>query len=526
LRDRYKVLGILGKGGFGATFVVADLCVRNKSYCVVKQLRPSNQEPSVLKMAMQLFEREAQTLSKIGDHPQVPKLLDYFEENQNFYLVQEYVRGPNLHQEVKNTGPFSELGARQFLSEILPILQYVHSQRMIHRDIKPGNIIRRESDRQLVLIDFGAVTHQVNSVANTRGSGQTAFTSFSVGTAGFAPPEQIAMRPVYASDIYAVGVTCLYLLTAKTPKDMGWNASTGELSWEQHVTLSEPLMRILRLMLELSVRDRYKSVEEVLHHLELIPYSESLAEGMLSSPLSVPKLDRHSGKFPAASTRLYKSGPLASSPVSPAMTAKPHAIPAKRKPLSPLPPSRPSLSTANLAAKPARSPNFQLAQKPKSHKDQLASGDSLSGKSKAPVNGKSLVEAYAKGRRDFAQQNLTNLYLPKANLPKINLYQTQLNKANLQEANLSGADLGRSDLSQALLKNANLSQTYLGYANLTGADLRGANLSSAHLKYANLQGANLCGANLTDAQVSQEQLAQAKTNWMTILPNGKRGLWG
>jgi serine/threonine-protein kinase len=116
----------------------------------------------ILPMARELFEREARTLGKIGNHPQVPRLLDYFEDNHQFYLVQEYISGSTLQQEVKRSGPLSEAGVKQFLSEILPLLQYIHSQQVIHRDIKPANLIRREQDRKLVLIDFGAVKNQVN----------------------------------------------------------------------------------------------------------------------------------------------------------------------------------------------------------------------------------------------------------------------------------------------------------------------------------------------------------------------------
>jgi len=181
LHDRYQILGILGKGGFGATFVSSDLSLPGNPLCVVKQLRPSTDDPNVFQMARELFEREAETLGKLGVHPQVPRLLDYFEDNQQFYLVQEYVKGHNLHQEVKKRGPFSEAGVKQFLSELLPILKYIHKQKVIHRDIKPANLILRETDRKLVLIDFGAVKNQVNTIIVNVNS-QTAFTNFAVGT--------------------------------------------------------------------------------------------------------------------------------------------------------------------------------------------------------------------------------------------------------------------------------------------------------------------------------------------------------
>jgi serine/threonine-protein kinase len=118
----------LGQGGFGATFLAYDQALPGEPSCVIKQLRPSANAPHVLQMARELFEREAKTLGKIGNHPQVPRLLDYFEDNQQFYLVQEYINGATLQQEVKRNGIFSEAGVKQFLSEILPLLQYIHEQ--------------------------------------------------------------------------------------------------------------------------------------------------------------------------------------------------------------------------------------------------------------------------------------------------------------------------------------------------------------------------------------------------------------
>ncbi|NJL11290.1 MAG: serine/threonine protein kinase, partial [Calothrix sp. SM1_7_51] len=284
LRDRYRVVKGLGQGGFGATFLAQDEALPGEPSCVIKQLRPSGTAPHVMQMARELFEREAKTLGSIGNHPQVPRLLDYFEEREQFYLVQEYINGLTLQQEVKRNGMLSEAGVKQFLSEILPLTQYIHERKVIHRDIKPANLIRRAQDSRLVLIDFGAVKNQVSQAA-TSASGQTALTAYAIGTPGFAPPEQMAMRPVYASDVYALGVTCIYLLTGKSPKDLDYNPTTGEMMWEHLVHLSQHLQEVLRKMLEVSVRNRYQSAEEVLRALEMEPYLESLANSLVSQPV-------------------------------------------------------------------------------------------------------------------------------------------------------------------------------------------------------------------------------------------------
>jgi serine/threonine-protein kinase len=517
LRGRYRVLGILGKGGFGATFAVVDLSLPGNPWCVVKQLRPSTDDPTLFKMAKELFEREAETLGRIGNHPQVPRLLDYFEDTQQFYLVQEYVRGHNLHQEVKKNGPFSEAGVRQFLSEVLPILQYIHTQRVIHRDIKPANLIRREEDRQLVLIDFGAVTNQVNSVANSV-STQTAFTAFAVGTAGFAPPEQMAMRPVFASDIYAVGVTCLYLLTGKSPKDLGTDPTTGEISWERWITISDSFTTVLKTTLEVSVRHRYKTATEVLQALELVPYSESLAQSMIT---------------PQAGGGANNSSILATSPISKigtgtridrssrtSMRANPASSHSNHNSVTPAPKGTTNANVSGML-------NYQIANTPASDKNRPATSAKPPGVKKATpkLDTNAVVEGFKNGRKDFAQQDMNNINLSKLNLPGVIFHESQLNQANFQKSNLSNADFGHANLSQADLRNTLLCRAYFGYADLEGADLRGADLSFAHLSYANLKGANLCGANLSNAKVTEEQLVYAKTNRATILPTGRKGFW-
>jgi serine/threonine protein kinase, bacterial len=497
LHERYQILGILGKGGFGATFASSDLSLPGKPLCVVKQLRPATNDPNVFRMAKELFEREAETLGKVGIHPQVPRLLDYFEDSQQFYLVQEYVKGYNLHQEVKKRGPFSEAGIKQFLSELLPILKYIHEQKVIHRDIKPANLIRRQTDRKLVLIDFGAVKNQVNTViANT--NSQTAFTNFAVGTQGFAPPEQMAMRPVYASDIYAVGITCLYLLTGRSPKDMEVDVNTGELLWEKLVKVSPQFAQVLKTMLEVSVRHRYKSAQEVMDALDMTAYSDSLAQSLITAPMATtPKPPQDSGH-------------IADYPVSAPLSSK-------------FRPKNPSSSPDNL---PGGQMAFQITNTPISSRSKARSTTDITLLKKKPrLDEKAILDGYSHGRRNFAQEELPNLNFSKAKLLGVNFYQSKLTGANFQGADLSNADLGRANLSQAILKSTNLNNAYLGYADLEKADLRGANLTGAHLRYANLKGANLCGANLCDAQVTQEQIDLAKTNWLTVMPSGKRGFW-
>ncbi|MBD1922319.1 pentapeptide repeat-containing protein [Microcoleus sp. FACHB-831] len=512
LRDRYKVIRSLGQGGFGATFLAQDEGLPGEPCCVIKQLRPSTTAPQVLEMARELFAREARTLGKIGNHPQVPRLLDYFEDSQQFYLVQEYISGYTLQQEIKRDGPMSEAGVKQFLSEIIPVLEYIHSQQVIHRDIKPANMIRREQDRKLVLIDFGAVKNQVSQGGASSNSDQTALTAYAIGTPGFAPPEQMAMRPVYASDIYAVGVTCIYLLTGKSPKELEYDPKTGEMLWKKQVYISDHFADVMKKMLEVSVAHRFQCAEEVLRALDLEPYLDSLEQGLATK--SKPSI-RNPGY------RQFHSGDLGPQ-------------------TSPNANSSASSRLAQAAAIRARRAKMENTGTPQMHNGagsgafigrnpttSTLKNSNSSGKPKGPIklDAPGVITAYAKGRRDFAQMDLSLLNLEKANLSGSIFHQTKLVKTNLQAADLANADFGRASLSKAILRDANLGRAYFNQADLEGADLRGADLSYAYLSNANIRGANLCGANLSNAKITEEQLATAKTNWATVLPSGKRGFW-
>jgi serine/threonine-protein kinase len=513
LRDRYRVMQALGHGGFGATFLAKDESLPGSPYCVIKQLRPAASSPSVLQMARDLFKREAKTLGKIGNHPQVPRLLDYFEANQEFYLVQEYISGSTLQQEVKRSGPFSEAGVKQFLSEVLPMLQYIHSNQVIHRDIKPANLIRRTQDKKLVLIDFGAVKDKVNPV-QAGASEQTALTAYAIGTPGYAPPEQMAMRPVYASDIYALGVTCIYLLTGKSPKDLDYDPTTGEMVWEDHVHISDHFASVLKKMLEVSVRHRYQNAGEVLRALDMEPYLESLEQSMVTKPTRGAR----PGSLPYSGNSADMTGAAATSPSSPtarmaaairarnAKTAASDATGMNTAPLRRRSPVARSLPVSGSNTRPIPASGGESTMVPK-------------------ISGDELLAAYAKGRRDFSNHDLSAASLAKSTLTGANFHQAKLVKTNLHGANLFNADFGRASLHRAILKNANLARAYLSHADLQGADLRGADLSYAYLSHANLRGANLCGADLTGAKISDEQLSLARTNWATVHPSGKRGLW-
>jgi serine/threonine-protein kinase len=388
------------------------------------------------------------------------------------------------------------------------MLQYIHSQQVIHRDIKPANLIRRSQDKKLVLIDFGAVKDQVTPI-RVDATEQTALTAYAIGTPGYAPPEQMAMRPVYASDIYALGVTCIYLLTGRSPKDLDYDPATGEMVWQVQVQVSEHFASVLKKMLEVSVRHRYQNAGEVLRALDLEPYLDSLAQGMVVKPNRFHQSDSLPNSIPQSINSSDLEEPSSPSSPSARMAAAIRARNAARAAGI----DSTSLQSSGLSRRsPSQRPLTVHSGRIKEHGNGEVAADEL-------------LIAYAKGKRDFSYHDLSMLILTKSNLSGANFHQSKLHKTNLQGSNLFSVDFGRASLSQATLRNANLARAYLSHADLQGADLRGADLSYAYLSNANLRGANLCGADLTGAKVGDEQLAMARTNWATVHPSGKRGMW-
>ncbi|MGF1566562.1 MAG: protein kinase [Nodosilinea sp.] len=277
-RDRYRVLKPLGQGGFGVTYLAQNALLPGHPYCVVKQLCPKAKNELSLERAKVRFRREARTLASLGSHSQVPQLLDYFTTNGEFYLVQDYIQGETLAQEIRRQGRHTEAQVKHFLREIIPVVKFIHRNRIIHRDIKPPNIIRSEPDRRLVLIDFGAVREFLADMDDGV-TFQAPITQF-VGTPGFAPPEQLALRPCYGSDIYALGMTCLFLLTGRTPIEFEQNPRTGQIHWHHTVTLSPHFNNVLEKMLMPDPNHRYGSIDELERAMALEPHLGVLSDCM------------------------------------------------------------------------------------------------------------------------------------------------------------------------------------------------------------------------------------------------------
>ncbi|NJM21459.1 MAG: DUF4101 domain-containing protein [Richelia sp. RM2_1_2] len=268
LNNRYKILNILGSGGFGDTFLAEDTQMPSSRRCVIKQLKPvTNNNPQIHQLVQERFQREAAILEELGESSsQIPKLYAYFNENGEFYLVQEYIEGQTLTQKLQQQGLMSESLVKSILIDILPVLSFIHSKRIVHRDIKPDNIMVRNSDGKAILIDFGAVKETMATIVTNSGNTTP---SIVIGTPGFMPMEQSAGRPQFSSDLYSLGLTAIYLLTGKIPQQLETDFHTGEILWRQYaLNVSPSLAMVLDKSILPVARDRYPSARDMLADIQ------------------------------------------------------------------------------------------------------------------------------------------------------------------------------------------------------------------------------------------------------------------
>ena len=274
LRERYRAVRQIGQGGFGKTFLAVDQDLPNKPACVIKQFSPQIQGASGLQKATELFEQEAVQLNILGEHPQIPTLLAHFEQDGRLYLVQEYVKGRNLAEELAQDGAFSEARIRELLVGLLPVLQYIHDNQVIHRDIKPENIIRRD-DGKLFVVDFGAVKMVAGSAL--LGTGTV------IGDPRYMPSEQVRGKADFTSDLYALGVTCIHLLTDIEPIKL-FDDHEDKWIWQDYlkVPIENLLGNCLDKMVERAIRKRFQSAKTILDNL-FLNTSQSISNVQISS---------------------------------------------------------------------------------------------------------------------------------------------------------------------------------------------------------------------------------------------------
>ncbi|MBO1064307.1 MULTISPECIES: serine/threonine-protein kinase [Nostocales] len=263
LRNRFRVLRVLSdEGGFGRTYISEDIDKLNE-LCVVKQLAPKFQGTWSQKKATQLFSEEARRLQELGEHPQIPTLIAYFQQDNCLYLVQQFIDGQNLFNELKSRRIYKDWDIQSILLDLLPIIKFVHQHGVIHRDIKPENIIRRKTDGRLTLIDFGSSKQLTAQVQRKNGT--------SIGSHGYSPIEQIRDGKAYpASDLFSLGATCFHLLTGISPFQLWMEYGYAWVeNWQQYLRfpLSSDLSEIIDKLLQKEIDSRYQSADEVIRDL-------------------------------------------------------------------------------------------------------------------------------------------------------------------------------------------------------------------------------------------------------------------
>ncbi|GAB1544055.1 hypothetical protein NUACC21_67310 [Scytonema sp. NUACC21] len=290
---RYQIVREIARGGFGVTYLAQDTLLSNAA-CVIKKLNPQSADIETAKI---LFQREAHVLNYLQQNQQIPKFLNYFEEGDNYYLVQEHIQGKSLDKLLDRR--WSKEKVIHFLQEILLILKYLHQINIIHRDIKPSNVIRRDEDQRFILIDFGSVK-QLDPKYLSSNAAQTVPTHTMIGTPGYAPVEQMDGRPSFKSDIYGLGMTAIHLFTGIHPRDLKRDREDNVI-FPKGIDADSRLCQILTKMVYFSTERRYQSVDEVIEHVNEITIQQNgvvrnwtgnLAATRIEPPLSLSQPDR------------------------------------------------------------------------------------------------------------------------------------------------------------------------------------------------------------------------------------------
>ena len=283
--ERFRISNRLGEGTFYETFLAQDM-QRMNAQCVVKRLKPPS-DPALIGKVREMFVREAEKLNALS-HQGIPKLIGYFEDGGDFYLVQDFIDGNTLDKEINRRRKWTEVEVNNFLLEVLEILAYVHSQGSIHRDLKPNNIMRRRANNKLVLIDFGAVREVRQTTTNMYGDWFGSGT-ITIGTHEYMPAEQAIGSLCYATDVYAMGCIAIQALTGISPQNFEMDSDSHQkIRWRHQAIVSNEFAAIIDKMVRYNYRERFQNASEVLEDLHLLDGSAPKGTINLDKP-EVPK---------------------------------------------------------------------------------------------------------------------------------------------------------------------------------------------------------------------------------------------
>jgi serine/threonine protein kinase len=290
VHHQYLIQKKLGEGGFGRTYLATNQHAYQES-CVLKELVFNDSNPQTLRKAQELFHRECELLYQLN-HEQIPKFRASFVDQGRSFLVQEYIEGKTytqLLEERRQKGrSFSEAEVTQFLQNLLPVLSYIHSKKIIHRDIAPDNIIYPERSKPK-LIDFG-VARQVVTQLRVNSFTSSVRAATVVSKEGYSPEELRKGQAFPCSDLYALGVTSIVLLTGKYPIEL-FDGYRLQWKWRPDATVSDRLAQVLDRMLDAQPQNRYQTAQEALDALTPKPTPPVRAQSAVSpSPPSSTKL--------------------------------------------------------------------------------------------------------------------------------------------------------------------------------------------------------------------------------------------
>jgi serine/threonine protein kinase len=308
LQGRYQIVQNLGAGVFGQTYIAIDIDYPENPKCVVKQLKVSSSHSSYLDTLRLRFLTETETLKRLGGHHQIPEFIDCFEEHERFYLVQECIEGHALTAELPIKQGWGSLWDEseviKFLKDVLTILEFVHSQGVIHCDIKPENLVRRACDGKLVLIDFGSIQPIDFGI-----DAELPIYKIPVTSLGYIPPEQFIGQTQPNSDIYALGMIAIQALTGVEPLQLKIDPYTNEMVWRsQNTPIGDYLAAVLSQMIRYDWQNRFQSAGEVLRVLKHLEWEkpQQIVEVPYQLSLEVAVEDDNSHQYPASG----KTSPL------------------------------------------------------------------------------------------------------------------------------------------------------------------------------------------------------------------------
>ena len=306
LKERYELLEQLGSGGFGTIYTAKDTSTAINGVYVVKHFSPHYGNQAQLDTAMRLFRQEADSLKELGNHPQIPRIIDFFNEDEQFFLVQELIEGKNLEQELANLNHFNQNQLVKLLTDVLKVLIYIHGSGYIHRDIKPSNLIRNSLNNEVFVIDFGAVKEKIDP-KNISTAGKFSRT-VGILSPGYTPEEQLHGEPEFCSDIYALGMVAVEALTKVNPQKLGRDANNGwQLVWRDflipHVEYAPSLLDLIDKMVAKDWQNRYQSATEVIADLEQITLQSTVIPN--SEPEVVPSEVKSNSFLPLGLLKIF-----------------------------------------------------------------------------------------------------------------------------------------------------------------------------------------------------------------------------